>query len=215
MNFMPPVALPFISTHRGLGGIAVNGSGTLIAVVAASEHCVYIYSVDETGEESAGAVTAGTPGIHGSSAEQLNRPRFCCFVHRNGVDTLLICDFGNDRIVEVTADGKFLRSLALSVGRRPWGVAYCRTHDVIALSLHWDHTVVMLAYESGAVKRKVTSGHGDGLLYYPNGVVFTENGRYLLVADWGHSRVGKFCAATGAFVSHCGNACREWGIMAN
>jgi hypothetical protein len=34
-------------------------------------------------------------------------------VHRDGVDTLLICDYGSDRVVEVTARGEFMRAIAV------------------------------------------------------------------------------------------------------
>jgi hypothetical protein len=42
----------------------------------------------------------------------LDRPAFACFVHHDGIDTLLICDWGNDRVVEVTVRGEFMRAIA-------------------------------------------------------------------------------------------------------
>jgi sugar lactone lactonase YvrE len=126
-------------------------------------------------------------------------------VHRDGVNTLLICDYGNDRVVEVTARGEFLRAIVLPEHSGPWGIA--ERDGVIAVSLFRNHAVVLLQYESGAVKLEVTIGSGtagnaDGQLYQPFGVTFTTDGCHILVADkWNH-RVSKFSAASGAFVAH-------------
>jgi hypothetical protein len=145
----------------------------------------------------------GTAGTAGSAHGELDRPAFACFVHRDGVDTLLICDFGNDRVVEVSARGEFMRAIAVEGG--PWGIA--ERDGVIAVSLYYDHTVVLLQYVSGAVKPEVTIGSGtygnaDGQLHYPRGIAFTADGRYILVADCWNHRVSKFSAARGAFVAH-------------
>jgi hypothetical protein len=126
-------------------------------------------------------------------------------VRREGVDTLFICDCFNDRVVEVTVRGEFMRAIALP---DPWGIA--ERYGVIAVSLFWNHRVVLLQYESGAVKPEATIGSGakgnaDGQLEHPRGVTFTTDGRCILVAlvaDWGNHRVSKFSAASGAFVAH-------------
>jgi hypothetical protein len=128
-------------------------------------------------------------------------------VHRHGIDTLLICDWGNDRVVEVTASGLFLRAIALKKYSGVWGIAYCGVGDVIAVSLCEAYAVVLLEYQSGAVKPEVTigsgfRGSGDGQLWRPYGVTFTADGRHILVADWGNDRVSKFTAASGAFIAH-------------
>jgi DNA-binding beta-propeller fold protein YncE len=117
--------------------------------------------------------------------------------------TLLICDYANDRVVEVTAGGEFMRAIA--VHGRPGGIA--ERDGVIAVTLHWAHAVVLLQYESGAVKPEVTigsgtSGRADGQLHHPRGVTFTADGRYILVADYINHRVSKFSADSGAFVAH-------------
>jgi hypothetical protein len=124
-------------------------------------------------------------------------------VHRDGVDTLLICDFGNNRVVEVTACGVFLRAIAAD--GRPWGIA--ERDGVIAVSVCTAHAVVLLQYESGAVKPEVTIGSGtagnaDGQLNCPMGVAFTADGHNILVADCWNNRVSKFNAASGAFIAH-------------
>jgi DNA-binding beta-propeller fold protein YncE len=195
MNFLPPVASSIARVHRGYGGIAVNADGTLVASVDMNR--VNIYSAVD---RAAHPVVVGTYG-------QLKHPRFACFVHRSGVDTLLVCDMGNDRVVEVTASGVFLRAIAVEKGSAPWGVAYCGTSDVIAVSLFKARAVVLLQYESGAVKPEVTIGSGtmgtaDGESDCPMGVACTADGRFILVADAFNHRISKFSATSGAFVAH-------------
>jgi DNA-binding beta-propeller fold protein YncE len=191
--------LDIISGHVGDGGIAVNADGTLVASVDRA-HCVYIYNVaDRTSDHP---VVVGIAGTSGSAHGLLKCPTGVCFVHRDGVDTLLISDYGNDRVVEVTVRGEFMRAIAVS---RPWGIAV--RDGVIAVSLHFAHAVVLLQYESGAVKPEVTIGSGtagdaDGQLCYPAGVAFTTDGRYVLVADSWNDRVSKFSVASGSFVAH-------------
>jgi DNA-binding beta-propeller fold protein YncE len=158
-------------------------------------------------DRTADPVVVGTSGTKGSAHGELDNPTFVCFVHRDGVDTLLICDWGNDRVVEVTVRGEFLRAIALPDGSHPYGIAYDGTSDVIAVSLTDAHAVVLLQYETGAVKPEVTIGSGtygnaDGKLSLPKGVAFTVDGRYILVADPWNDRVSKFSAASGAFVAH-------------
>jgi hypothetical protein len=180
--------------------MAVNSDGTLFASVDSKQQCVRIYSQGREGQRTADPFVFGTRG-------QLDGPRFLCFVHRNGTDTLLICDLGNDRVVEVSSSGVFLRAIAVKPGSRPFGVAYCGSSEVIAVSLCCAATVVLMDYESGRAKPEATIGFGtagsdDGQLHYPTGLAFTTDGLHLLVADFYNHRVSKFSAASGAFIAH-------------
>jgi sugar lactone lactonase YvrE len=197
-SLLPPIPADIIRGHAGgVGGMTVNADGTLFATVHGNDHCVYIHSV---ADRTADAVVVGTVDC---AHREFDHPTSACFVHRDGVDTLLICDFGNNRVVEVTARGEFMRAIA--VDGHPCDIA--ERDGVIAVSLLLDHAVVLLQYESGAVKPEVTigsrtGGNADGQLFYPRGVAFTTDGRYILVADHGNSRVSKFSADSGAFVAH-------------
>jgi hypothetical protein len=86
-------------------------------------------------------------------------------------------------------------------------IAYCEESDTLAISLFQHHTVVFLDYASGSVKSGATIGNGwpgraDGQLYYPDGLAFSDDGRFLFVADKYNHRISKFVSATGAFVEH-------------
>jgi hypothetical protein len=201
-TFLPPIPIPadIIDGRVGDGKIAVNVSGTLFASVDQTLNCVYICSVAGCTSDP---IVVGTPHTSGSAHGDLDGPAFVCFVHRDGVDTLLICDCFNDRVVEVTARGEFMRAIA--VEGHPLGIA--ERDGVIAVSLRAFSAVVLLQYESGAVKPEVTigsrtGGNADGQLLDPVGVTFTADGRYILVADCLNHRVSKFSADSGAFVAH-------------
>jgi hypothetical protein len=202
MSFLPAIPLSAIPSDDGFGGIDVNVDSTLLALVAYYQHCVRIYSLID---QSAAPFIVGTAGTGGSAHGQFYCPISACFVHRHGMDTLLISDLGNHRVVEVSSAGVFLRIIAVKEGSGPFGIK--ERNGVIAVSLRLSHSVILLQYESGTVIPEVTIGsetwgRGDGQLCHPRGVTFTADGRFILVADWGNNRVSKFSAASGAFVAH-------------
>jgi DNA-binding beta-propeller fold protein YncE len=204
MNFLPAIPLSAFPAEFFSGGMAVNASGSLIASVNGSLHSVSIYSVDGSGKRPADVVVVGFSHDNGG----LFLPRSPCFVRRNCTDTLLVCDASNDRVLEFTARGIFLRAIAMEIGSGPCGIA--ERDGVIAVSLNQAHSVVLLEYESGALRSEVTIGSiggagkrgGDGQLSNPRGVIITADGRHVLVADCFNHRVSKFSAATGAFIAH-------------
>ncbi len=176
--------------------------GTLFASANRDQHCVYIYNA---ADHTADPVVVGTAGTAGTAHGELDCPTSVCLVHRDGVDTLLVCDFGNDRVVEFSVRGEFMRAIELPEGSGPYGSA--ERDGVIAVSLWAAHAVVLLQYESGAVKPEVangsgTAGNANGQLWRPMGVAFTADGRNILVADYLNHRVSKFSADSGAFVAH-------------
>ena len=184
----------------------MNGSGTLFAFVDMWQHCARIYTMDGAAKCLSAAVIIGTPCTPGSIPGQLNSPRSACFVHHTGRETLLITDWGNHRVVEVTTSGVLLRTIAMAQGSAPHGIAYCGARDIIAVSLFSSHAVEFWQYDSCAVTPEVTIGSGigsgNGQFCYPQGISFSADGRHLVVADCGNHRVSKFNAASGAFVAH-------------
>jgi hypothetical protein len=194
MHFLPAISLPSISGNGGCGGIAANADGTLIASVDSDSHCVDIFNVDRNGPP----VVYGTVGLVGCTRQRLNTPSSACFVNRSGTDTLLISDSFNDRLVEVTVSGLFLRAIALNKKSHPCGIAY--SGGVIAVALRHSHLVVLVEYETGVQKHFVGTTHR---LWYPQRVTFTADGDYILVSESSAFRFGisRFCVANGAFVS--------------
>jgi hypothetical protein len=112
--------------------------------------------------------------------DALGSPGSVCFVRRGGIDTLLICDVYHNCIVEITVDGCFVR------------------RDVIAASLVGG-TITLMRYEPISAIANIVLAEGKGL---PTGLRFTPDGAHLLIIDRHNSRVSKFCAVSGAFMSH-------------
>ncbi len=111
-SFLSPIPI-----SAGVGGIAVNVDGTLFAFAESDAHCVYIYNAADCTVDT---IVVGTACTSGSAHGFLKNPTFVCFVHRDGLDTLLICDYGNNRVVEVTSGGVFMRAIALPEFGYPW-----------------------------------------------------------------------------------------------
>jgi hypothetical protein len=214
---MEVIPLPSMSGEEGMwGGIATNADNTLFAYVDRNRHCVHIRRINAAGKRASDAVVFGTPDRCDNTKRALNHPQFACFARRRGVDTLLVCDSKNNRVVEITVGGVFKRAIALTKGSHAYGVAYCGQHDAVAVSLAEHDAVVLLRYASAAViarigfptpkgplpYRFVGMGALDGQLNRPQGLRFTADGVYLLVADHHNDRVCKFDAVTGAFIAH-------------
>jgi DNA-binding beta-propeller fold protein YncE len=185
----------------GGGGIAMNDDGTVLASVDKEHNRVVFMTATALGFESGGNGMRGTAGSDGS---ELREPGAATFARRHDSDTLLVCDSGNERIVEMSAEGRLIRHLTVGGGEgsRPSGVAYSGKHDLIAVACS-GHTVVLLRYESGEVVRRIGGmGCTDGKLNEPAGVRFTADGAHILVADYWNHRVSKFRIADGAFVTN-------------
>ena len=196
--------LSFPNHESGSAGSAMNEDGTLFTIINWASCRVHMYTLDDKGACIGAPIMYGSAG---SADEQLNDPQLACFARRGGVDTLLICDSGNDRVVEVSADGHFLRHIAVEAGSRPYGVAYCAQRDVIAVSLHYAHVVLLLQYVSGGgvlttIGVPRVRGAADGQLFGPIGLRFTADGARVVVADYYNYRVSMFNADDGTFIAH-------------
>jgi DNA-binding beta-propeller fold protein YncE len=208
-------SLSRINSHEGYGNVAMNDDGTLYASVDSRRNRIHIH--DMTGEHE-------TTAVYGDGKDQLDNPRHACFV---GHDSLLICDAGNSRIVEISVTGIFKRVVHHTVySSCPYDIAYCSSSGVIAVSLLSSHSVLLLQYETGdAAPITVGAGYGaaDGQLTTPYGVAFTGDGTHILVADYQNCRLSKFDASSGAFVANFSTrgkfpsnvaSCSDGGIVA-
>lgn len=187
--------LPFQKPKYDGPYLALNFDCTRLASVDRLNHCVYIYNLDSSGECTNESVVFGISGSAGCSNEQMRRPQSPCFVHRGGVETLLLCDWGNDRVVELTVGGEFMRAIPFPF---PYCVAYNRNRDVIAVSLWSNNEVIVLEYERAAEEPLYVME----VFSCPTGMVFTADGEHLLVADFGNHRLSKFRVDDGALVAH-------------
>jgi DNA-binding beta-propeller fold protein YncE len=189
--------------YKGTGGAALNSSGTLVAIVDSLVDAVHFFSMPRT--------RGGTATLQASFSfpEEPFRLRaeHLCFASRSALpETLLIADFNNDRVVEISTSGKLLRTIALVECGGPRGVAFDAIRRLIAVSLTLLHIVVFVDYDSGVTISTIGTmgvpGQEHGSLCAPNGVRFTHDHLHVLVADGVNHRVSKFAIEGGVFQCH-------------
>ncbi len=174
-------------------GMVVTPDGRYIAVSYFSEDKLRVYRI-----VAAGTLTLlHTFGGRGAGPKQFICPYKMCLAP-NG--NLLVCDTGNNRVQELTGLGE-----AESVHMRDIDVTNAATIDV-----HGDMvavgtgaaTVVLLSYATGTIIRTFGSrGTCQGNIGgYTEGLRFTIDGVYILVAEHSNKRLSKFRVSDGAFV---------------
>ena len=173
-------------------GMAVTPDGRYMAVSYLHEHKLRVYRI-----EADGALTLlHTFGGMGAGPKQFYFPFKLCLAP-NG--NLLVCDFENNRVQELTGPGE----------AEPAHVRDIEVAKANAIAVHGDMvavgtnvgTVVLLSYASGTIIRTFGSLGGDrGNIGTPAGVRFTLDGVYILVAELANGRLSKFRVSDGAFV---------------
>ena len=114
---------------------------------------------------------------------------------------LLVCDYYNNRVQELTGLGEaepaHVRDLEVTEAKT------IAVHgDMIAVGTG-DATVVLMSYATGAIIRTFGSnGTGRGNIgHWVEGLRFTLDGVYILVAEHSNERLSKFHVSDGAFVN--------------
>lgn len=197
--------------YKGTGGAALNSTGSIVAIVDTSIDAVHFFSMPAKQEPARLLSTFRFP----EEPFKLRAEHLCfttCFP-----ETLLIADFNNDRVVEVTTEGKMMRSIPLNLCGGPRGIAFDRVRRLIAVSLTFLHVVVFLDYESGAMSSCIgtmgLSGRADGQFSFPNGVRFTDDHLHVLVADALNHRVSKYAIDGSRFVCHVASEINEISVL--
>lgn len=159
--------------------------------VTGPDERISIYSMD------------GTPPVCGGGGHYSGG---ICFARRNSVDTVLLCD--GSRVVEIDGrTGHFMRRFSLPHCENSFhhGITYSHHADIIATALVFDDTVLLLAYDTGTVIRRIAVGTYNINRSGPRSVAFAPDGVHAFVID---ARIGaggrlcKFEVATGDLVSH-------------
>lgn len=188
----------------------MNSAGSMVAIVDTSIDAVHFFRMPAKQEPARLLSTFHFP----EEPFKLRAEHLCfttCFP-----ETLLIADFNNDRVVEVSTEGKLMRSIALNVCGGPRGIAFDRVRRLIAVSLTFLHVVVFVDYKSGAISSCIgtmgLSGRADGQLSSPNGVRFTDDHLHVLVADALNHRVSKYAVDGSRLVRHIASETNEISV---
>jgi len=179
------------------GGVAVTRDGSQFAVSNSGTNMVTVYSTAD------GSETVSFGG-HGAGPGQFNLPSKLCITPR---DTLLVADFGNQRVQEVTMAGVHIRDIGVGVfGEGICGIA-CND-ELIVVTKYGDVTpnrVVVLNYSTGELLRQFAAlGSGDGQIGYPTGVRFTPDNQHIIVVDTSNNNRLSMFTVDGVWVKHIG-----------
>lgn len=188
---------PDLDSGSHYGGIAISRNGEFFADVATRAHCVRIYTLSDDGHSTiCEPVVFGNPGVFGADDSHMSSPRRACFVTQEGQTTtsLLIADSCNDRIVEITSSGVFIRALEMPKISNPTSVAYCRVTNTIAVSTQWQ--VTLLNY--GSLLQTATFSRP---WLYTHIVCFPFDGSGIYLGDYLNGGIRKLDIATGKVIT--------------
>jgi hypothetical protein len=185
-NMFRPVKTTLPTSY---GFIASNHNGSLLASNDTHYSSVHIYRLNGVGEAiGEPAVYCQPLGFNLCSA---------CFVHRGGVDTLLLSDVVHERIIEISTDGLFISHILLPIPCN--AIAYCQGKDVIAVCS--SNAVALVEYGSAKAAVLFEEGMVPGRVGLV-GIAFSPCGLHVVVGDYRNNRVSIFSAVDGAFVQH-------------
>ncbi len=176
-------------------GLVVTPDGCYMAVLYYDENTIRVYRIEADGVLK----LLHTFGGRGAGSKQFDCPYKMCLAP-NG--NLLVCDNSNHRVQELTCLGE-----AEPVHVRDIEVVWARTiavhGDMVAVGTSAS-TVELLSYATGAIIRTFGSdGTGAGSIGRTQGLRFTLDGVYILVAEGANKRLSKFRVSDGAFVDFC------------
>ena len=159
-------------------GVAVTLDGLHLAVSNYFKHSISVYCTD-TG------CCISTFGKRGSRTGQFNLPYRICATPRG---TILVCEYGNKRLQEVTIAGEHVRFLGEGHFDNEGVYGMCMQGDVVAVGKYGgnsDGRIVLFRYSRGALMRKFGSygAFGEGRVKDIRGLSFTPDGRHILVAQ--------------------------------
>lgn len=138
-------------------------------------------------------------GEMGSGLVKFKMPMGVCFAPVT--NNILVCDFGNDRVQEVSEHGRLANLIPVS---KPWSIALRGNLVAIATCCQARH-IRLHNYTTGEHLRSL--GVDENVRF--SGLCFSPDGNVLATHDGGSGRVSVF-TSDGAFVKHIGA-----GIVSN
>ena len=143
-------------------GIAVARDGSLFAVSNERTHMITVC------DTASGSDTVSFGG-KGAGPGQFNQPSKLCITPR---DTLLVADYSNQRVQEVTFSGVHIRDIGVGVFRGDiWGIA-CNDELIVVTNYisHTPNRVLVFNYSTGELLRQFAAlGSGDGQIAHSTG----------------------------------------------
>jgi len=187
--------------------LSVNGEGFKRGLAITSDSSHMVVSHFATDQLSVYRLSDGSHvrsfGSNGAAAGQFNQPLGLCMTKEN---TVLVADFGNKRIQEMTLESGHVKCIGAGVIND--FVADIAMHgDVVAVGKFGGPTpdrIMLFSYTSGALLSQFGAfGSGEGQYYNVTGMEFTADGKHLIIADFSNERVS-LTTVEGVFVRSIG-----------
>ncbi len=172
------------------GSVAVNSAG---AVYVACSSAQKIEKYNAKGE------ALKTIATYGSGEGQIHFPLDLSF---DSGGSLWVADTENDRIDEFSSEDKFVKSISLGSGSRPWGVSVSPNTGDIWVAEPSSHRISVFSQKGEALHHYGSQGTGNGQFAHPSDVEVADG--YVWVADAVNDRVEIFNEA-GEFIETFGS----------
>lgn len=175
-------------------GLAVTNDGNVLAVAFPAMDQVHLFQMLPSFKQ------VRIIGKRGTGPAEFMEPRRICFTDE---DTLLVCDYLNDRIQQLTLTGDMLSSFLVTVGR-PSSIAIHPDNDIVAVGNGYG-SIELFSLPTGTLIHSFGcwgAGAGD-IGGVATGIRFTPDGACLLVAEYNNHRLSLF-TASGVFIKHIG-----------
>lgn len=158
-------------------GLALSRDGSRFAV-SNDAHMIIVYSVEDGTEVCAF-------GGYGSAPGQFKHPMKLCTSPR---DTLLVAEYGNGRVQEVSMTGEHIRFVGEGViCSSLYGIA-CNGELIAVTKFNYEgsapNSILLFNYDSGELVTQFAE-HGDrrGRSIPITGVRFTPDGQHIIIVD--------------------------------
>ena len=178
---------------RLAAGIALSNDGSKVYVTDEYNHRVSIFDADfDNDKDTANSTFVKSFGTRGTGPGEFDGPTGIAV---DADDNLYITDQNNNRVQQVTPDGRHLLSFGSEGSgdgelNMPWGI--CVAPDGSIFVADWRNDRIQHFSADGEFISKFGEpGGDDGQLSRPAGVAVDADGN-VYVADWGNERVQVF-----------------------
>ena len=171
-------------------GMAVNADGSMMAVSYTYPlHQVHVFRL--TPLEQVRMI-----GREGAGPAEFGSPRRLCFTDK---DNILVCDFNNNRVQQLTYAGEYLSSFSV---QGPFSIA--AHSDMVAVGCY-DGPIEIHSLATGEMFHRFgLCGDGTGQIHtFATGIRFTPDGACLLVAECSNHWLSMF-TVDGVFMKRIG-----------
>jgi len=177
-------------------GLAITSDSSHMVVSNFGTHQLSVYRLSDGSH-------VRSFGSEGEAAGQFRSPCGLCMTKEN---TILVADYRNKRIQEMTLEGGHVKCIGVGVIND--GVRGIAMHgDVVAVGKSGGRTpdrIMLFSYTSGALLSKFGAiGSGEGQYYNVTGMEFTADGKHLFIASSSNEHVS-LATVEGVFVRYIG-----------